>query len=716
MAIAAVIRNWLTMATFGLSLCMACSPLYASSNSLTTPDSNSRVVVENSVIRGGGTTLLFWTYPDMRDPGAGKPCPLNFYTLTLRPGLPAASPELAAGNVCGNGLSRAGLLSNGDVVIFASDHMERWHAGKQLNRQPFDALQATKGLGVDTVNGGQIYDFAPSGNIVLGIPRGGAKPQEFSGICAFPDVCSVIVGMDTQGGPRWHHGLELPGQRVELKGIWASAKGGALLRVTAMTEGGSLAMQEYLYFIDAKGHSKMTAQIARDDQPDIQQIMQSAQTGGLEQVYALSEGRQSETIKKLAAVARPDGGFDVLLQREAGDHGRTGHFLSRIAANGVLRSEIPLTALIEDNGLENWTDFTSAGSHLILLSRVAATQTGVQTRRKTYTQNVITTIDPARGTQVSRLVPLDRRFLEAAMKAGDEQVQYLENLPGGDPVMITAVGGKPLAVSIGKLSRKTALRLDEGTDDLVLYTEASDRRQATITKEQVRRQRRADRQTRQQQMNADMAASVGMTPEQFASLSKRERKEILVRRGDMDALTAAATRQAQSAQTQQAMPNMPSQDMNAQMAAAMTQVQQQTMQGTGNPAMDAQLQAAMAQVQQAMQASGYSPPSKPAAMSPPAAPANQPAPAPIVPGDNALKINANQQALVEFENRDNKLTTLLIYDRKSGEELFKKDFPDGVIYEFIDFGRFQRPLDQIGVLYKDISGLVLKDLTLVITP
>jgi hypothetical protein len=59
--------------------------------------------------------------------------------------------------------------------------------------------------------------------------------------------------------------------------------------------------------------------------------------------------------------------------------------------------------------------------------------------------------------------------------------------------------------------------------------------------------------------------------------------------------------------------------------------------------------------------------------------------------------------------------TLLIFDRQSGEELLEKDYSDGVIYEYVDFNRFNRPLEQIGVIYREVSGLVLKDLTPVVS-
>jgi len=44
-----------------------------------------------------------------------------------------------------------------------------------------------------------------------------------------------------------------------------------------------------------------------------------------------------------------------------------------------------------------------------------------------------------------------------------------------------------------------------------------------------------------------------------------------------------------------------------------------------------------------------------------------------------------------------------------------KDYPDGVIYEYVDFSQFNLPLEQIGVLYREISGLILKDLTPVVS-
>ena len=66
------------------------------------------------------------------------------------------------------------------------------------------------------------------------------------------------------------------------------------------------------------------------------------------------------------------------------------------------------------------------------------------------------------------------------------------------------------------------------------------------------------------------------------------------------------------------------------------------------------------------------------------------------------------------EHPDSNLTSLLILDRQTGKELLKKEYTDGVIYEYMDFSRFNTPLGQITVLIKGSGGQVLKELTPVI--
>lgn len=555
----------------------------AASNTLTTPDKNSLFEVENAVIKGNSTTLLFWTHPALGDPASGKPCPLNFYTITVQPGLPTASAVPVAKDVCGNGLASSRLLDNGDIAIIATDRLDLWRSGKQISSHRLSALKATASLGVDSGTGIQFYDFTPTGDAVLAIPKGGPNQSGFA------DAAMVLIGLNSKGEQRWQHQFVAPGQALEIMGMWASTKGGALLRaVSRAADGSSMASPEFLYFFDPAGKRVEVTQLARDGQPDMQALMQMAQTDS-QQAFAMLGAGETESIKKLDAVSRQDGGFDVLLHRDAKDESRAGHFLLRIGANGSLQSEMSLNHVIAANGLEQWVDFVMAGNEMTLLSTVLATQPGAKTGRKSYPQNVISWIDTVAGKQVSRLLPLEKQYLDAAMSAGDAGMQYLENLPGGDALLLISVGGKPLAVSRGKLAKRPVLRLDEGTDDLLAYTEASDQRQSVSAKQSAREQRKADKEAMQTQLNADLAAAVGMSPEEFAALSNKDRKEAMVRSGNYDAMSAAGAKHAGAA---------PSGD--AQLQATMAQAQQAgQMQGL-SPEMQAQIAAAMAQVQQAM--------------------------------------------------------------------------------------------------------------------
>jgi hypothetical protein len=105
----------------------------------------------------------------------------------------------------------------------------------------------------------------------------------------------------------------------------------------------------------------------------------------------------------------------------------------------------------------------------------------------------------------------------------------------------------------------------------------------------------------------------------------------------------------------------------------------------------------------------------------PGFPVAQPQPAPAVSNgdsahspENALMLNANLQGFLEFGHEDGRAMTLFIFNRQTGDELLKKDYPDGVIYEYVDFSRFNLPLQHLGVNYKDVDSLVLKDLTPVV--
>ena len=81
-----------------------------------------------------------------------------------------------------------------------------------------------------------------------------------------------------------------------------------------------------------------------------------------------------------------------------------------------------------------------------------------------------------------------------------------------------------------------------------------------------------------------------------------------------------------------------------------------------------------------------------------------------------LRVDASQRGFVEFEHPDGAPVTLLISDNKSSEELLRKTYNDGMIYEYVDFSRFKRPLARIRVQYLDTGGSALKDLTPGIAP
>jgi elongation factor Tu len=182
-----------------------------------------------------------------------------------------------------------------------------------------------------------------------------------------------------------------------------------------------------------------------------------------------------------------------------------------------------------------------------LLSRVSASQPSVQSKRKTWSQNVIGIVDLDDNTLESRLLPLDLRYLQAVMDAGDEQLQHIENWPGGEAVLLTRLGGLPLAVSRGRLSGRAALRLNEASADLPAFTEFFDQGRNDAARQAAREQRKAGQQASQAQLNADLATAVGMTPEQFAALSDEDRKLVLTMGGNFDAITAAGLKQAASA-------------------------------------------------------------------------------------------------------------------------------------------------------------------------
>jgi hypothetical protein len=177
-----------------------------------------------------------------------------------------------------------------------------------------------------------------------------------------------------------------------------------------------------------------------------------------------------------------------------------------------------------------------------------------------------------------------------------------------------------------------------------------------------------------------------MTPEEYNALSNKEQKEAMIRQGDPNAMIAEMMKQAQE--------------------------MQQSMAGSGeSPEMNAQMQAAMEQVQQAMQGAGYEMPgSMPGTASPTTSPQSIPPPQGNAPAE-ILTVDALMRGHVQFKSPDGKLTTMAVINRETGEELLNREYADGVIDEYLNFGRYKLPLEQVGVVIKNTRGDVLEDLT-----
>jgi len=548
-----------------LASLLAIPPALAGSLAVVPDDSNSRVEVAGARVADGATTVVYYTWPDLGDPNSGKPCPLNFYAVRLQPGLAQAAPATLATGVCGFAGTRAAVLADGDLLILAKDRLERWHGNARAFSRSFADLDATRDLGLDGASGGQMLDLSEDGHSVAVVPRAGSL-QGSSG-----DFGAEVVALDAEGRQRWRAGLHPPGKLLTVYGIWAGDDGGALVYANASAaDNSTTATENLLYPIDPAGRVLVPVVITVDKALD----MQALSTLKPEDMSRLGEMMQDaylEGVKRLDVFPEPGGGFDVLLHRTSGGAGREGHFLFHIGSDGQSGDAQPLTDAIESHGLENWADFQVEGGRLILLSQVIATQAGVQARRTTYPQGAVSWL-PLDGGQVnSRLLPLDRRYLEAAMNAGDEDLQHLDNRPGGEPALLSRLGGAPLAIAVGYLQGRYALRFDEASQDLPAWTEAFDRRQADAASAAAKARRDSEQQARRDQYDADMAAAVGMTPEQYQALSNKERKAAMLESGNLEGVLAAAANQAEAMQppTEANGQAVEPEDLEAQLAAAM---------------------------------------------------------------------------------------------------------------------------------------------------
>ena len=170
-----------------------------------------------------------------------------------------------------------------------------------------------------------------------------------------------------------------------------------------------------------------------------------------------------------------------MYRREGGDSAAEGVYLLRLDSAGIVAEEFFLGNSLRDQGVEEWTDFRVTDGKLLLQGKVLASQPQVQSKRNAYGQNVISIYDLASRALDSRLIPLDMRYLEAAMNAGDAEIQNLPGLPGGDPARVTEVGDLPLDVTVGWIDHKQVLRLNPAGPDLAPWSPSDEkRRQAEI--------------------------------------------------------------------------------------------------------------------------------------------------------------------------------------------------------------------------------------------
>jgi hypothetical protein len=685
-------------------------------------DRNATIDVQDAMARGSGTQLLYFTRPDRSQAHFKEKCTINIHVLDLSPGLQETSKSLLAENFCSYFGMFGKLLANGDAVIVAGDRVETWRRGAgKVNSWVFGDVSSLRGRW-NQINDGNLagipIDVDRQGNVF--IARGYGRTRNDT-----KTTSGMVAAISSKGEPLWSIELEEPGVLLTVVHLWAAGDGGALLHITATPmsgaalpgieapQGANIMSQDRLYRVSPDGRMSSAVELIRHMMPDFSapapqmpdpgkdpEAYQKALNAHMERQSELSAGGRY-LFDSVAASPGQDGAMDVLVGRNS-DEAR----LIRLDRDGRQLLDVTLDEAITSEGLHRWVDFVATEDQVVLFGTVG-------TRANRLSQGYMSWISLDDGSAITRLAPLSELGLAAAQEAGDEELQYLEHNPAQQPQLLTRLGGRPLSVSLVRRSRRAALQIDEGSDQLLAFTEAREGRETQAAKQAQSDQRKAQREARKQQMNADMAAAVGMTPEEYAALSNKERKEVMVRQGDFDAMQAAAARQAQAAQQsmpaqQDAMPG----DMNAQIAAAMAEAQEKLANDPDiTPEMRAQMSAIIAQMGQSTGGQTAVTPGMPAA---------QPQPAPTAgsgaseqPPEDAVMLDANLRGFLEFENEDGRAMTLLIFNRQSGQELFKKDYPDGTIYEYVDFSRFGLPLEQIGVIYRDISQQILGEPVLV---
>ena len=428
-------------------------------------DSNKGALVDNAVVAVEQTRLLFHTFPRRGDPNSGKDCPLNYYAATLRPGLPEPELEVLASGVCGFIGTGGRLLDNGDLLLVSRNQLQRWQGGEIVSQVNLSSLPGLGAQDYDAARAVHLHAMTSTGETVLLIPGGGYMPDEFEG------ASFLLLALDAQGEQRWRLPFYPPESGGAANRVWLGDDGTVLVHALAINkgqDGGGIGSRHLLHLVSRDGRALGMVEIARDVQPSIEDLVAAGEKG-LESAMAMADAAVLESVERIAAQSAPGGGFYVLIQRRSDDGQRYGHFLYHLGADGSVREERAMNRMIRPYRLEEWVDFSIRGRELVLLASAMVDQAGVNARRKQYRQNVVGRIDLEKGFQEARLVPLDRRYLEAVLNAGDAELKYIDDRPGGDPALLSRLSDKPLVVTLAYLSRREVPRVDEVGDQLTLF-------------------------------------------------------------------------------------------------------------------------------------------------------------------------------------------------------------------------------------------------------
>jgi len=275
-----------------LLLALGSTFAWATGNILVPDDSNSRITVENAVVKGDETTLFYFTSPERGDPNAGMPCPLNYYSIKLKPGLPSVKADTVAKGICGGLFQKSRLLDNGDTLIIARDRLERWRIGKKLNSTTFSSIKGLEKLGVTTDRmGAQFFDIAPDGSVVLLVQS----------------TSMLMAALKPDGSVRWKVKFAGGAAGTAVERVWAAPDGSALLYVNALSSG--LAhMESQLHFISADGSRKQLG-LHKVEAPMDFNAMQNMSPADMQKLLGQQRNSKPESVKNLLAAVGENGGF-----------------------------------------------------------------------------------------------------------------------------------------------------------------------------------------------------------------------------------------------------------------------------------------------------------------------------------------------------------------------------------------------------------------------